>query len=223
MKRFNGETFTTFIDTGVIYPQIRSNPYTIYSFLLMTGYLKTLNTTMAFNGDFMCEVALPNREISLVYNKEILQRLENLILPSTAISIQEAIFSGDNVRLKSQIQTLLIQSVSSFDTAGENFYHGFMLGLCALTGGSFVTSNRESGDGRYDIQLKPVKKGLPGILIELKAEKDCSVEKLKKLSETALQQINDKRYDTELLSAGVRTIYKYGVAFSGKKVEVIVG
>lgn len=219
----NGETFTTFIDTGVIYPQIRSNPYTIYSFLLMTGYLKTLNTTMAFNGDFMCEVALPNREISLVYNKEILQRLENLILPSTAISIQEAIFSGDNVRLKSQIQTLLIQSVSSFDTAGENFYHGFMLGLCALTGGSFVTSNRESGDGRYDIQLKPVKKGLPGILIELKAEKDCSVEKLKKLSETALQQINDKRYDTELLSAGVRTIYKYGVAFSGKKVEVIVG
>ena len=219
----NGETFTTFIDTGVIYPQIRSNPYTIYSFLLMTGYLKTLNTTMAFNGDFMCEVALPNREISLVYNKEILQRLENLILPSTAISIQEAIFSGDNVRLKSQIQTLLIQSVSSFDTAGENFYHGFMLGLCALTGGSFVTSNRESGDGRYDIQLKPVKKGLPGILIELKAEKDCSVEKLKKLSETALQQINDKRYDTELLSAGVRTIYKYGVAFSGKKEEVIVG
>lgn len=92
-----------------------------------------------------------------------------------------------------------------------------------FTGGSFVTSNRESGDGRYDIQLKPVKKGLPGILIELKEEKDCSEEKLKKLSETALQQINDKRYDTELLSAGVRTIYKYGVAFSGKKVEVIVG
>ena len=60
-------------------------------------------------------------------------------------------------------------------------------------------------------------------MIELKEEKDCSEEKLKKLSETALQQINDKRYDTELLSAGVRTIYKYGVAFSGKKVEVIVG
>ena len=132
----NGETFTTFIDTGVIYPQIKSNPSTIYSFLLVTGYLKALKTTPSFSGDFMCEVSLPNREISLVYNKEILQRLENLIPPSTVISVQEAIFSGDNARLKAQIQTLLTQSVSSFDTAGENFYHGFMLGLCALLGGA---------------------------------------------------------------------------------------
>ena len=68
-----------------------------------------------------------------------------------------------------------------------------------------------------------LKKELPGILIELKAEKNCSDEQLKKLSETALQQINDKKYETELTTAGVRTIYKYGVAFSGKKVEVAVG
>ena len=139
----------------------------------------------AVSVDFMCEVSLPNREISLVYNKEILQRLENMIPQPTAIAVQEAIFSSDNARLKAQIQTLLTQSVSCFDTAGENFYHGFMLGLCALLGGAFVTSNRESGDGRYDIQLKPMKKGLPGILIELKAEKNCSDEKLKVLSETA--------------------------------------
>lgn len=219
----NGGTVTTFIDTGVIYPQIRSNPSTIYSFLVITGYLKVLKTMPSFNGDFICEVALPNQEIALVYNKEILQRLEPMIPQSTAIAIQESIFSGDHARLKMQIQTLLTQSVSSFDTAGENFYHGFMLGLCALLGGSYVTSNRESGDGRYDIQLKPARKGLPGILIELKAEKNCSEEKLKKLSEMALHQINDKGYDTELLSAGVRTIYKYGVAFSGKRVEVTVG
>ena len=184
--------------------------------------LKVLKTTPSFNGDFMCEVALPNREISLVYNKEILQRLENLIPQSTAISIQEAIFSGDNARLKAQIQTLLMQSVSSFDTAGENFYHSFMLGLCALMSGAFLTSNRESGDGRYDIQLKPTTKRLPGILIELKAEKDLDDEKLKRLSETALQQINDKKYDAELTASGVNTIYKYGVAFSGKKGEVAV-
>ena len=218
----NGGSFTTFIDTGVIYPQIRSNPSTIYSFLLVTGYLKVLKTTPSFNGDFMCEVALPNREISLVYNKEILQRLENLIPQSTAISIQEAIFSGDNTRLKAQIQTLLMQFVSSFDTAGENFYHGFMLGLCALMSGAFLTSNRESGDGRYDIQLNPTTKRLPGILIELKTEKGLDDEKRKRLSETALQQIKDKKYDAELTAAGVKTIYKYGVAFSGKKVEVAV-
>lgn len=218
----NGKTFTTYIDTGVIYPQIRNNPATIYSFLLVAGYLKVLKTTPAFNGDFMCEVALPNREISLVYHKEILQQLNNIIPQPIAISIQEAIFSGDQNKLKSLIQSLLIQSVSSFDTAGENFYHGFMLGLCVLLGDAFVTSNRESGDGRYDIQLKPIRRNLPGILIELKTEKNCTEEQLKKLSEIALKQIVDKKYDTELTAAGIETIYKYGVAFSGKKVEIAV-
>lgn len=218
-----GETLTTYIDTGVIYPQIKNNPSTIYSFLLVAGYLKVLKTTPAFNGDFMCEVALPNREILLVYHKEILQQLDNIIPQPTAISIQEAIFSGDNEKLKDLIQTLLIGSVSAFDVAGENFYHGFMLGLCALLGGSFVSSNRESGDGRYDIQLKPIKKNLPGILIELKTEKNCTTEQLKKLSEKALKQIIDKKYDTELVAAGVQNIYKYGVAFSGKMVEITVG
>ena len=218
----NGETFTTYIDTGVIYPQIKKNPSTIYSFLLVAGYLKVLKTTPAFNGDFMCEVALPNKEISLVYHKEILQQLDTVIPQPTAISIQEAIFSGDNEKLKHLLQTLLMQSASSFDTAGENFYHGFMLGLCALLGGSFVSSNRESGDGRYDIQLKPTIKNLPGILIELKAAKECSGTQLKKLSEKALQQIIDKKYDTELSAAGIQTIYKYGVAFCGKNVEISV-
>lgn len=219
----NGETFTTYIDTGVIYPQIKNNPSTIYSFLLVAGYLKVLKTTPSFNGDFMCEVALPNREIAFVYHKEILQKLDHIIPQPIAISIQEAIFSGDNNKLKNSIQTFLTQSVSSFDTAGENFYHGFMLGLCAMLGGSFVSSNRESGDGRYDIQLKPIDKNLPGILIELKAGKNCSTEQLKKMSKTALQQIIDKKYDTELIASGINTIYKYGVAFSGKNVEVIVG
>lgn len=218
----NGETFTTYIDTGVIYPQIKNNPSTVYSFLLVTGYLKVIRTTPAFNGDFMCEVALPNKEISLVYHKEILQQLDSIIPAPAAISVQEAIFSGDNVKLQKLIQSLLMQSASSFDTAGENFHHGFMLGLCALLGGFFVSSNRESGNGRFDIQLEPVQKNLPGILIELKAAKNCTEEQLKKLSETALQQITDKKYDTEMTAAGIENIYKYGVAFCGKNVAVTV-
>lgn len=71
-----------------------------------TTFLKVLNTALSFNGDFLCEVALPNREISLVYNKEILQRMENMIPQATAISIQEAAFSGDHKRLKSQAHQL---------------------------------------------------------------------------------------------------------------------
>lgn len=216
----SGKTITTYVDTGVIYPQIRSNPSTIYSFLLVTGYLKVLNTKPSLNGDFICEVSLPNKEISMVYNKEILSQLENVIPAATAISIQEAIFSGEEEKLRELIQKLLIQSVSSYDTAGENFYHGFMLGLCALMSEVFVTSNRESGKGRYDIQLKPKTQALPGILIELKAVKKCDNSKLKELSETALKQINDKSYDAEMIREGVRTIHKYGVAFSGKQVAV---
>ena len=218
----NGNSFTTYIDTGVIYPQIKNNPSTVYSFLLVAGYLKAIKTSTAISGDFMCEVALPNKEISFVYNKEILRKLDNIIPQSTAISIQEAIYSGDGARLQMLIQTLLTQSVSCYDTAGENFYHGFMLGLCTLLGGSYITSNRESGDGRYDIQLEPKNDRLPGIIIELKAEKNCSTDELKKLSKTALEQIEKKKYDTEMTAKGVKTIYKYGVAFSGKAVEVTI-
>ena len=218
----NRQTITSYIDTDVIYPQIKNNPSTIYSFLLMAGYLKVIKKMPVFNGDLMCELALPNKEIAYVYNKEILQRLEKVIPQSVAISIQEVLFSGNRERLKTLIQTLLVQSVSSFDTAGENFYHGFMLGLCALLSGYYTTSNRESGKGRYDIQLMPEDKSMPGILIELKAEKHCTKETLKNLADKALQQIEDKKYDTELREKGVSVIYKYGVAFSGKDVEVAV-
>lgn len=217
-----GETFTTYIDTGVIYPQIKNNPSTIYSFLLVAGYLKVVKAVPSFNGDFFCEVALPNKEIAFVYQKEILQQLNHIIPQSMAISIQEAIFSGDHQKLGILMQTLLKQTVSFFDSAGENFYHGFMLGICVLFKGIYATSNRESGYGRYDIQLKPIRKNLPGILIEIKAEKNCTQDQLKKLAKIALQQIIDKKYDTEMISAGINIIYKYGIAFSEKQVEVTV-
>lgn len=216
----NGGSFTTYIDTSVIYPQIKNNPSSIYSFLLMAGYLKVVKSSVSISGDFMCEVTLPNKEISLVYRKEILQKLEKLIPQATAIAVEEAIFSGNGEKLRDIISNFLIQSVSAFDAAGENFYHGFMLGVCALFGNSYVTSNRESGDGRYDIALSPKVSNLPGIIIELKAEKNCNENELQELAKTALKQINDKKYDTELKLKGVKTIYKYGVAFSGKHVAV---
>lgn len=219
----SGNTIVSYIDTSVIYPQIKQNPSAIYSFLLVAGYLNAVKVESSYGVDFMCELALPNKEISFVYNKEILQKLNHIIPQSMAISIQEAIYSGDSKRIQDLIHSLLLQSASSFDTAGENFYHGFMLGLCAMLSNSYTTSNRESGEGRYDLQMMPVDRKLPGILIELKVEKNCTEGELKKLSEAALQQINDKKYDTEMVNRGVKTIYKYGVAFSGKNVQVTVG
>lgn len=216
-----GESFLTYIDTGVIYPQVKSNPSSVYSFLLVAGYLKVIKSEPSFSGDFMCEVALPNKEITFVYNKEILQKLNTIVPQATAISIQEAIYSGDTAALQKNLGTLLMQSVSSYDTVGENFYHGLVLGLCATLDNRFyITSNRESGEGRYDLCLCPKDGKLPGILIELKAAKDCPEDELKELSKTALKQINDRKYDAELTVKGVRNILKYGVAFSGKKVQI---
>ena len=216
-----GESFLTYIDTGVIYPQVKSNPSSVYSFLLVAGYLKVIKSEPSFSGDFMCEVALPNKEITFVYNKEILQKLNTIVPQATAISIQEAIYSGDTVALQKNLGTLLMQSVSSYDTVGENFYHGLVLGLCATLDNRFyITSNRESGEGRYDLCLCPKDGKLPGILIELKAAKDCPEDELKVLSEKALAQIDNRKYETELTVKGVRNILKYGVAFSGKRVQI---
>lgn len=217
------ESFLTYIDTGVIYPQIRNNPSSVYSFLLVAGYLKVVRVDPAFSGDYMCEVALPNREIAFVYNKEILQKLTDIIPQATAISIQEALYTNDAKRLQKEMRRLLLQSASCYDIVGENFYHGFVLGLCAMMDNRYyISSNGESGEGRYDIQLLPKIENMPGILIELKAARNFSGDKLKQLSEMALAQIQDRKYDTYLISKGVKTIFKYGVAFRGKQVEIAV-
>lgn len=218
-----GDSILTYVDTSVIYPQIQKNPSSIYSFLLIAGYLKAEATELAPSGDFMCEVSLPNKEISLVYNKEILSKLEPLVSQSIAISIQEAIFKNDATRLKGLLEKYMIESVSFHDTSKEMFYHGLVIGLCALFSGSYrVSSNRESGEGRYDIQLMPKDKKRPGFLFELKAEKDRTRDELKTLAQNALRQIADNKYDTEMLAHGVSTIVKYGVAFSGKNVEIAI-
>ena len=212
-----GKSIVTHIDTGVICPQIKKNPSSVYSFLLVTGYLKAVTNEQSFGGDYMCEVSLPNKEISYVYSKEILSKFENMIPASVVIAIQEAIYTLNIPKLQNRLETFLLQTVSFHDTANETFYHGLILGLCAILDNRYkITSNRESGNGRFDIQMLPLDKKLPGILIELKAEKDYSEKQLVKLAETALKQINDRQYHIEMSTQGVKEILQYGIAFSGK-------
>lgn len=213
-----GKSIVTNIDTGVIYPQIQNNPASVYSFLLVTGYLKTITNDQTFGGDYICEVALPNKEISYVYSKEILSKFENMIPQSTASAIQTAIYTMDISKLKELLEKFLLQTVSFHDAANETFYHGLILGLCAMLNNQYrLISNREAGNGRFDIQMLPLNKLLPGILIELKAGKDCTEEQLSRLADAALKQINDKQYDADMMAQGVTEILQYGIAFSGKK------
>ncbi len=213
-----GKTFVTSVDTGVIYPQIKRDPASVYSFLLVAGYLKAVSYDYTYE---MCEVALPNKEISFVYSKEILSQLETVISRSATTSIQEALYKMDLPALQKKLGEFLVQSISFHDTASESFYHGLILGLCAMMEDRYrITSNREAGYGRFDIQMFPLKRHLPGVLIELKAGKNCTEEQLGELAQTALQQIKDRAYETELMAQGAKTILRYGLAFSGKKVSI---
>jgi hypothetical protein len=217
-----GQSVTAYIDTNVIYPQIKDNPSSVFSFLLVAGYLKVVKTEVAFVGDYMCELAIPNREISFVYKKEILERMSQMIPHGVAMDVQIALYSENSEKLKASLQKLLLQSVSYYDVAKESFYHGFVLGLCAVMDNRYeITSNRESGDGRFDICLKPRAVHLPGILIELKAANNQN--ELKDLAKEAVKQIDSKRYSAILEEAGITSVLKYGVAFFGKYVEVELG
>lgn len=216
-KLLCGEKITTYVDTSVIYPEVQKNPYSIYSFLLVAGYLKIAAVYPQNDGNFMCDVAIPNKEIAFVYEKEVLNRTNR---NSVAVSVSQAIFSGDAQRLQSLLEDFMLQSISGMDGANEGFYHGMMLGLCAVLGNRYqVRSNRESGLGRFDIQLTPLVPGTPGFLFEFKHTKNEHVD-LAALADRALQQIDEKKYDTELRNAGVNPVIKIGIAFRGKNAVV---
>ena len=216
-KLLCGEKIATYIDTGVIYPEVQNNPYSIYSFLLVAGYLKVANIYPQSDGNFMCDVAIPNKEITFVYEKEVLNRTNQ---NSLAISISQAIFSKDTQKLQALLEDFMVKSISSIDGANEGFYHGMMLGLCAILGNRYkIRSNRESGLGRFDIQLMPLTKGMPGFIFEFKHTKDEHTD-LSALADSALQQIEAKKYDTELRDNGVNSIIRIGIAFSGKSAVV---
>lgn len=216
-KLLCGEKIAAYIDTGVIYPEVQNNPYSIYSFLLVAGYLKVANIYPQSDGNFMCDVAIPNKEITFVYEKEVLNRTNQ---NSLAISISQAIFSKDTQKLQSLLEDFMVKSISSIDGANEGFYHGMMLGLCAILGNRYkIRSNRESGLGRFDIQLMPLTKGMPGFIFEFKHTKDEHAD-LSALADSALQQIESKKYDTELRDNGVNSIISIGIAFRGKSAVV---
>lgn len=216
-KLLCGEKIAAYIDTGVIYPEVQNNPYSIYSFLLVAGYLKVANIYPQSDGHFMCDVAIPNKEITFVYEKEVLNRTNQ---NSLAISISQAIFSKDTQKLQALLEDFMVKSISSIDGANEGFYHGMMLGLCAILGNRYkIRSNRESGLGRFDIQLMPLTKGMPGFIFEFKHTKDEHTD-LSALADSALQQIEAKKYDTELRDNGVNSIISIGIAFRGKSAVV---
>ena len=211
------------IDQNVVYRSLTEDPANIYSLLLVAGYLKVTKKDLQGDGSYLCKVSIPNREIAAVYKSEILSHLLQIgaIARTTANKIAESLYANDYKKLQVAIAEYMDKTISFYDAGAEGFYHGLVLGLIALMDNQYrIQSNRESGDGRYDIGLIPRTNCYPVILIALKWKRRLEAEALDALAEEALDQIDQKRYDSELKAVGIKDIMKFGIAFSGKRVRI---
>lgn len=218
-----GERVIARIDQNVVYRSLLDDPVNICSLLLVAGYLKTPKKELQADGSYLCEVSIPNREIAAVYKSEILSHLLQIgaITRTTANKIAESLYANDLKKLQNAIAEYMDKSISFYDAGAEGFYHGLVLGLIALMDNQYkIKSNRESGDGRYDISLMPREQRYPGIIMELKWKSNLNADALETLAADALAQIDEKRYDSEMMEEGIKNILKLGIAFSGKKVKI---
>ena len=206
LKTYNDDTYRnlhallgktevqSIVRTNIIYPKLKEPQTNILGFLLMTGYLKSTGTELDARGDYICRLSIPNKEIKTIYYNEILSLLTEDIGENTVMNLANALYDKDAAKIKEALNKFMLKTISYYDNLKENYYHGLMLGLLAIGESNYdIRSNRESGLGRYDIQLIPKKSALPGIIIEVKAaDKDAGVE-LSKLAQTALKQIRRSR------------------------------
>ena len=211
------------IDQNVVYRSLAEEPVNIYSLLLVAGYLKVTKKELQADGSYLCEVSIPNREIAAVYKNEILAHLLQIgaITRNTANLVAESLYANDISKLQKAISEYMDKAVSFYDAGAESFYHGLMLGIIALLDNQYkIKSNRESGDGRYDISLFPRENRYPGIIMELKWKSGLDEKGLELLAKDALCQIDEKRYASEFYEDGIEKLLKLGIAFSGKKVII---
>ena len=204
------------------YKQIRDNENTLYALLVSAGYLKAVGP-IDENGD--CPVTIPNKELSQVFFREVVQKIRSFDKNGGISAVEDALRECDPFLFGKYLAAYLKESVSFFDTAAEGFYHGLVLGFIACFRNRFVVkSNRESGEGRYDISMRPLIEGMPGVVIELKAAEE-ETEDLDALAREARRQIDTREYTTEMLAdfaahGEKRDILKFGMAFYKKNLVV---
>ena len=200
-----GKEVQSIINTDIIYPVVNADSDTIYSFLLVAGYLRATSVISEFNDNPICSLKLPNREIKSVFQKEILDNYNTLFNGSLLRDFELALRTGDTTLFTDTLQKYLLQSASTFDTTNENFYHGTVFGMLAiLSDRYYISSNRESGEGRFDIQLEPKDNSQLGYIIEFKAGKNLSDTELADSASSAIQQIQSKKYSTDMEYHGIK-------------------
>ncbi len=220
-KVMQGEPIHAALDMEVVYPRMTDGNDTIFSFLLLAGYLTPSGRSEETEIGTFASLRLPNAEIRRIYNTEILSWIRAQQSGNIISEIEKAVYLSDAKRLQEALRKYMITSISYYDGAAEGFYHGMVLGLVAsLSSKYYIRSNREAGEGRFDLQLEPRDKALPGILMEFKAVSVSEKDALSGLAEEALKQTEFKSYQRDMEDRGVSVIVRYGIAFSGKQVEV---
>lgn len=217
-KLIEGSATEKVIDTNIIYKDIDYNSNHLFSFLLLTGYLKAMDVKQNEFGFTIAKLSIPNKEIRSVYRQEIMTQITKGINPIEQIRMVNALVSGEIKTFEQLFSNLLLKTTSFHDNA-ESFYHGFMLGITTLLIDKYIVkSNRESGYGRFDLSLIPREKGKATVIMEFK--KANTLEELKYKAEEALAQIEGKMYSTDISDLGIKDIYKYGISFMGKEFHI---
>ena len=218
-----GNTIETTIDENIIMADIEANENNVWSFLLLSGYLKVVDKIRK-EDEIYYEVAIPNVEVKHMYNKIIKDWASESYVSSEYNEMLKALINFDYEVFEEIFIDYVEKSLSYFDVSGEEperVYHSFVLGmLVALNNTHYVLSNRESGYGRYDVMVIPKDITKPGIIIEFKRARKNNKKTIEQLIEEAKKQIEDKKYETELLSRGITDIKKLVIVFKGKEVSV---
>ena len=234
----NGKAINVRIDEQIVFSELDYSEDAVWSLMLASGYLKVISSeelNLIRESENEYELALTNREILFMFRKMILRWFTPAKHETNEFI--KALMNGDVESMNEYMNDVALQTFSSFDSgkkesakkAPENFYHGFVLGLMVdQTENYLIISNRESGYGRYDIMLEPIDKSnekLPGIVIEFKVINPKKETTLEDTVEAALEQIEEKKYDAELIKRGVKkeNIHHYGFAFKGKEVLIESG
>ena len=213
----DGNTISKQVQEGIIYEEIGSNADDLYTMLLTTGYLKCTRSQDSLLGTYM-DLQIPNLEILRLFTREIAQNFTGYRGVSDITNMMDEMLKGNAVLFEEDLNRILRNSVSYHDAAnGESFYHGMMLGFCVLLKDThIVQSNRESGYGRFDLALIPTDRRYYGVIMEFKRAADEGQLEDKALE--ALAQIEELSYIAEFQQRQIEKVWKYGIAFCGKKV-----
>ena len=218
-----GNTIETTIDENIIMADVEANENNIWSFLLLSGYLKVVGKRRE-NNRIYYSLAIPNIEVRFMYEKMIEDWANESYIAAEYSEMLKALINFDYEVFEEIFIEYVERSLSYFDVSGEEperVYHSFVLGmLVALSNTHYVLSNKESGYGRYDVMVIPKDISKPGIIIEFKKARRTNKKSIYQLIEEGKKQIEDKKYETELLSRGITNIKKLVIVFKGKEVSV---